>query len=452
MRRSTKHASTKVSFIGLTGGINVAQLPEQIGEQEMQACENFIYQRDSHRLVGRGGLKPILSFFSSDIRELHYDVGTNTVMVFCADKKAYNIDYGVVAAVYIGDVVGDSIPVCAKFQNKLWIASGGKIQYYDYSKSSLYMVTDSPPCDICFQRNARIFCTKTGDDNAYFSSIGDGATWKEDTNDKSLEQWAEVGYGDDGDIVAVVPLATDLMILKSNGTIYQFIGDSNPEAWQITQIASNTDVIGTMCAVNIGSSVVFLSRRGLKSLNTVMDYGNIASTDIGDKFNRLITEGMISNPRMYHLKRYSTILIRPTSDHRYFISYNYLMGSATILRFAVPIEAVIETSDKILVSSGNMIYEITDEAVTDNGVPISYIIKPRDILGDNKLLIKAIDTKFSSDHAGTAATHTGTLSVQVPTNDRKKVRCNHSTDCISMEVTSSDRFEFGHIALDIADL
>ncbi len=452
MKRSAKHQATKTSFADFTGGINIALSPEQIGESDMQVCENFIYQQGSRRLVGRGGLADTSFSFDSNIKEMHYDVGSNTINVFCEDKKAYLLDYTAKTNAFVGSVTGDGFAVCAKFQNKLWVASGGKIQYLDYAKADLFTVLDSPNCDICFGRNARIFCTKTGDDKAYYSSVGDGALWEENTNDASSSQWLEIGYGDDGDICAVVPLATDLMFIKSNGMVYQFIGDSNPDSWQIVKVASNTDVIGTMCATNIGSSVVFLSMRGLKSLNAVMEYGNISSSDIGDKFNRLITKGLVSNPRFFHLKRYSTILIRPTSDHSYFVSFNYLLGSATVLRFALPISSVVETKDEILVSSGTKIYKITDVATTDAGEKINYVVQPRDIISSDKLLVRAVDASFSSDYAGTATISTDKLAVSVPTNTRKKVLCNHSTARISLKIESNDRFALEHITLDISGL
>jgi len=452
MKRIAKHAATNITFSGLTGGINIAQSPEQIGETEMQECENFIYDQNSKRLVGRGGLSPNkLYSFDSDIKELSYDVGTNTVMSFLEDKSTFSIIDGA-KAVNIGSMTGDSIPTTAKFQNKLWIASGAKLQFYAFDDKGIQTVTDSPLCDICFQRFARLFLTKTGDDNAYFSGIGDGAYWKEDTNDASTKQWTEIGYGDDGDIIGVVPLATDLMFLKSSGKIYQLVGDSTPDSWQINMVASDVDPIGLQCATNIGSSVVFLSMQGLRGLATVQDYGNIAAQDIGDNFNSLITTSMVSNPRVFKLKRHRMILIRPTSDYRYFIAYNYLLGVATVLRFGVPITSIIETANEIWVASGKNIYKWDKAYTKDADMAINYKMKPRDVIGSNELLVKALDTKFTSDHAGIATVSIGKLSVNVPTNSRKKLRCNHSTDCISLEVTSNNRFELDHIAIEVADL
>ena len=182
-----------------------------------------------------------------------------------------------------------------------------------------------------------------------------------------------------------------------------------------------------------------------------MQYGNIATADIADKFNGLITESMY-NPRIFHLQRHSMLLIRPTEDHTYFVAYNYLLGSATTLKFNIPIDSICETTDDILVCSGRNIYRWSDVFTDDDGKKIEYIFKPKAIISTEYMLIKSVDTKFSSDYAGNASLTEGTLAITVPTNTRNKIRCNHSTECIDMAIASTDRFIVDHILLEVADL
>ena len=452
MRRSNKHQSNKITFAGLTGGVNVSQTGEQIGDTDMQECENFIYGRNSQKLVGRGGLSAPFYAFEAVVKDLFYDVDTNTVSIFLADKASYSMVVSEAAATLMGYLTGTAIPTCVKFQDKLWIASGGLLQYYDYSGANgIFTVTSSPICNIVLERFARLAVIATGSDRVTYCATGDGVTWTINTNDPSMAQWIDVGYGDSGDIVSVVPLATDLIVLKSNGKIYQFAGDADYTSWVVYNVANNADVKGISCAANIGNGVVFLSNRGLKSLNAVMDYGNIAATDIGDKFNSLITNSMYE-PRMFHLRRHSTILIRPTDDWTYFISYNYLLNAATVVKFAIPIASIVETADEIIVASGTQLFKLADDYATDNGAAISYKLKPKDTIGNDQLLLKSIDTKLTADYAGTATVTADNLQITVPTNTRQKTKCNHSTDCVSVEITSNDRFELDHIALEVAQL
>lgn len=450
MRRTNKHQINRVSFIGMTGGINISQAPEQIADTEMQKAQNFIYAIDSKRLKGRGGLG-LLNTMNETIRDMWYDVDTNVLLLFTTTFKAYRYIMGQTPT-YIGKLNGSYSPMCAKFMDKIWIASGGKLQYYDYTQNAeLQTVGDSPTCSMVFQRFSRIAVSQDGTNGFYLSSVGDGTEWAEDTNRADKEQWLDVGYGDSGTITAIVPLATDIIFIKSNGKIYQLSGDADPNDWQVTEIANGTDPAGTNCAVNIGNSVVFLSIRGLKSLAAVMEYGNIATADIGDKFNGLITDNMYE-PRFYHLQRHSLLLIRPTSDYSYFVAYNYQLGSATTLKFNMDIDAICETSDDILVSSGNKIYQWDDRYTDDDGEKIEYILQPKATMGMEQMLMKAIDTKFSSDYSGKATVQEGTLKISVPTDTRNKIKCNHSTDYMDITITSSDRFIVDHIMVEVADL
>ena len=450
MRRTNKHQINRVSFIGMTGGINISQAPEQMADTEMQQAQNFIYAIDSKRLKGRGGLG-LLNTTDETIRDMWYDVDTNVLLLFTTTFKAYRYVMGQTPT-YIGKLNGSYSPMCAKFMDKIWIASGGKLQYYDYTQNAeLQTVGDSPTCSMVFQRFSRIAVSQDGTNGFYLSSVGDGTEWAEDTNRADKEQWLDVGYGDSGTITAIVPLATDIIFIKSNGKIYQLSGDADPNDWQVTEIANGTDPAGTNCAVNIGNSVVFLSIRGLKSLAAVMEYGNIATADIGDKFNGLITDNMYE-PRFYHLQRHSLLLIRPTSDYSYFVAYNYQLGSATTLKFNMDIDAICETSDDILVSSENKIYQWDDRYTDDDGKKIEYVLQPKATMGMEQMLMKAIDTKFSSDYSGKATVQEGTLKVSVPTDTRNKIKCNHSTDYMDITITSNDRFIVDHIMVEVADL
>lgn len=471
MRRSNKHQISKTTYANLTGGINISVPPEQIAENEMQVCDNFIYKIDSKRLVGRGGLSPLpRTTIGYHVKSMWYDVGHNVVFVYCAGRRFFALD-GQASnnniATYLGTLTGDRNPVCAYFNGKFYVASGGHLQYYDYTGQYLTTVLNSPICDVCFQRNSRLFVTQTalsdeGKDEVHYSAVGDGTNWNEDTNDASSSQWVEVGYGDDGDICAVVPMATDLFILKTQGTWYQFQADSvSPESWVIQPVATGIDAIGRMCATNTGNEVVYMSRRGLRSLAATMDYGNVATADIGDKFQSLITNGLVDTVEMVNLRRHKTIMIRPTSDKSYWVAYNYALGAATTIHFGMEIESIVETSNDVLVASGGVIYEWSDEYSTDNGTPITYTMKPKDIISSDDILVKNIDTKFSSQWDGTATVKIGNpydneqedrLQIQMPVDRRRKVHCNHSDEVISLTVESSVPIEIDHIILDIVDL
>jgi len=461
MKRSTKHQFKKVQFAPLNGGVNVSQVPEQIAENEMQLCENFWYEQDTQRLVGRGGLQ-LIKALGKGVKSMFYDIETNTTLIFTEDRDCYKAVVGGTSLqlTYLDKVSGNKIPQCVKFKNQLFIASGSMLQFYDFAEGSvLQSITTAPHCDKVFYRFGRLAVAMTGSDRITYSSVGDATSdvaWIDNTNDDSSSKWLDVGYDDGGDIVEIVPLATDMIIFKSNGKAYQLVGDAEYTTWAVYNVANFTDMTNDFAygisATNLGQEVAFLSLRGLKTLSATQDYGNSSAMDIGSKFNKLLTTNLYE-PEFYHLRRHKVLIIRPTSDHTYFVVYNYGINAATVFRFAFNIDCVLETKDDILVGANNSIYRLTIEATQDDNQPITYTFSPRSIEGSDKVLVKSIDTHFVSDHAGEATLTIGDrLNVKVPTSFRHKLRCNHSEETAQLTITSNSRFGVGSVVLDIADL
>lgn len=470
MRRTSKHQATRLNLYPLNGGINVSQPPEQIAENEMQICENFIYERDSMRLVGRGGLKALV-VFDYPIVSTYYDVISNTTFVFLKSRDCYQLiisNSENVQKKHLGKVTGDGKPQCCMFKDKLFIASGGYLQFYDFGATkndfgesvyTLTTITSAPRCNQVFYRWERLAVTMKGSDRITYSSVGDATSemaWVENMNDDSSCKWLDIGANDGGDIIEIVPLSTDMIVFKSNGKIYQFVGDNDFNSWAVYNVANMSDMTADfqygISATNIGQEVVFLSLRGLKTLSTTQDYGNIAATDIGSKFNKLLTRSLYE-PEMFPMRRHMMIVIRPTADDKYFVAFNYGLNAATVLKFAFDVSSILETKDDVFVTADNTLYLWTETATKDGNNEINYKLSPRDVISSDELLIKAIDTKFTGDHAGGAKVQIGErLKVTVPTNTRKKILCNHSCDVMHMEVTSNYRFEVDHIALDTVAL
>lgn len=451
MRRRAKHEAMQLNFNEFSGGINVMSAGDLIAANEMQVCQNFWFLGTQHSLTPRGGLSGPLVSLGQDIRSVYYDIDTNTMLVFAKTGEIFRV-VSMDSAESIGRLTGNLDPVCAKFQDKIWIASGDKLQFYDFAATdSISTVMDSPTCDIVFQRFARLCVAQTGLDRITYSATGDGTDWDTDSNDESSAQWLDVGYGDSGDIIAVAPLATDLMIIKNNGMIYQLTGDAEINTWSVYRIASETDAVGRQAAIPVGNDVIFVSRGGLKALRTTMDYGNIATAGIGDKFNILVTTSQYE-PKLFHLRRRKILLVRPTADWHYFIAYNYAVGAATTLKFAIPVTDIVETIDKVVVASGNSIYELTEESLDDNGAPIEFNMRMKDTVSNDEIIARSVDTDMLSDQAGTVDLRVDNMHINMPVNTRRKVRCNHSTPKLEVELSSQTPFYPKHIIVEVADL
>ncbi len=451
MKRRSTHQTARITFTPLTGGINTADSPDRIEEGEMTDCTNFLYEQGTLVLTPRGGLEKIHTF-PSPIRALHHDVDTNTLFIFLTDRSTY-IRIGHNEMTYIGTTTGTKTPSCVKFMDKLYIASGDRLQSYDY-QTSLTEISTAPTADIVLVRGGRLCTARTGSDRLTYSAIGDATAWNQNTNDESSGGWIDIGYGDSGDITAIVPLATDLIIIKSNGNIYQFSGDANPSAWRITQLASHADPIGTHTAAHLSGTVVYLSSRGLVSLSATQDYGNITARDIGDKFRSLLASPH-SSAQIFPLRRAQLLLIRAHDDKHTICAFHTALGIATRLTFARPIDHIAETTEDILLASGTDLCRWTNKTNTDNGTPITYRIALRHIYGAHPLHLSRIDARLTSAHPAdvtlTAEGHRP-LTLPIRANGHTSRQTNHSADHIAISLTAHTPFFANNIAIDISEL
>lgn len=451
MRRTAKHQAGMVSFNDFSGGINISSPGDLIAPNEMQVCQNFYFFANQRSLVPRGGLSKPLTTVGSDIVATFYDIDSNTYLVFDDAGNIYRVDKLGGMAINVGTLTGKKKPSCVKFQNRIWIASGEKLQYYDPANAATYTVLDAPVCDLVFQRLARLCVCMTGSDRITYSAVGDGESWDTDDNDASTGQWIDIGYGDSGDIIAVVPLATDLMIIKNNGMIYQLTGDADPASWAVYRVATETDPTGRQAAVPIGNDAVFMSRVGLRTLSTTMDYGNIATGDIGQKFSQLVVQSQF-DPQLFNLRRHKLLIIRPKEDARYLVAYNYALGAATTLAFPIPITSITETLDKVVIASGNALYKLDDTLSDDSGTAIDFAIQLKDTVSTNQIILRSVDTDSASDHAGDIAVDIDDVKLTMPTNRRRKVRCNHTTPYMQVRLSGHAPFILKHVMLEVADL
>ena len=451
MRRRNTHQTSRIAFTPLTGGINTADSPDRIAEGEMPDCTNFLYKQGTLALTPRGGLTK-LHTFPSPIRALHYDVDTNTLFIFLTDRSTY-IRIGNDVIKYIGTTTGTKAPSCTKFMDKLYIASGDRLQSYDY-QTALTEIASAPIADIVLVRGGRLCTARTGSDRLSYSAVGDAASWEMNTNDESSGGWIDIGYGDSGDITAVTPLATDLIIIKSNGNIYQFSGDANPSEWRITPLATCADPVGTRTSAHLQGAVVYLSSRGLASLSATQDYGNITARDLGDKFRTLL-EKPHASAQFFPLRRAQLLLIRAHDDKHTLCAFHTALGIATRLTFARPVDYIAETAEDLLLASGTDLYRWTNETTTDDGAPIPYSIALRHIYGAHPLHLSRITARLTSaESTAVQLTAEGQrpLTTLLPASGRTARQTNHTANHIAISLQADQPFFVDDITIDISEL
>ena len=393
---------TAYNFSDFSGGMNTAQPPEQIADNEAELIMNYEY--DYNRLRTRGGTSAPLVSVDDSIKSFYYDAATEAYLLFGAgtDKVKGNIYLAYIGepATLVGQLTGNERPVCCKFDGCIYIASGDKLQYFAYEQ--FFTVESSKLCDNVFERFGRLVTTHRGNDNLYYSATGDAKSkdaWTDNSNDDSSSKWLEVGYKDDGDIITCKPMANDLLVFKTNGRIYSVSGEY--PAWNVSQVGEKSYAEDIQKSIEIvGDSVAFITRNGIRSVDTVQTYGNFTMNEIGYKFNKSLTAN-ISNPMCWNAVSKRQLIIRPSSSNKKLLFiYQYNMMAGYELEFPFDIDDMAETSNGIIILSGNALYRWSFEYSTDNGQPIKTKLVTRRLTTAVAFYTRKYDIQIEGDVNG----------------------------------------------------
>jgi len=544
-----------INLSNMSGGINTARQPEMIAENECEDAVNFEFDFD--RIKVRNGLSAAISTYQNNIKAVFYIPVTNTGVVVLENGTVYEDDF-IGTSILVGSVTGTTRPSFCRYDNKCFIASGGKLQYIDYpdigstttsiritinslvayyndtsrtlqidssissttaltngtyrlnvtsssTTHSVSTIADSPNCSIVLERAGRVVVANAGSDRVHYSAVGnpysatavsplgtenpsdegwyekdsttgvysltedttvvsgktyysDYGGWQEDTDVDSSYKWIDVGYKADGDILTIIPMASDLMVFKSGGTVYSLA--SEYPNWTIQEISKGTDVMVSNSVAPIPNSVAYISARGLFGINTSVAYGNFNIEELGYKINKNMAYKTRA-PRVYSLPRKSQLLICQNTvvSPNELWCYHWSTKASTRLKFPITmgmVNDVIDTIDGPIIAIGNKLYRWLDIYQDDNGTPIESTIKSRVMLGGDKTVVRSVDTMLSSTVANQTATVTindverngHTITLSVPTNARKKKLCNHSTRKVQVEVTATSRYELENLSLE----
>ena len=355
-----------VTLVNLTGGMNVAKSQEFLKEDECVNLENFEFDVEGDKLRTRRGLGSPLHSFDSAVTYIYNDYEMNDFFIFLKNKKIYRYEFGKIPQ-YIGTLNGNAErPTCTKFGGNVLIASGSKLQKYNYQ--TLSEISQSPNADIVFNRSGRVVVSKSGQDLLIYSAIGDEEDWHENSNDDSARKDVNVGYKDGGDIIGIAELATDLLVFKNNGIIYTV--QNEPSDWNIMALGNKSDFISRHACINLGKDVVFMSTTGLKSYATSMAYANFEPKDIGEKCNPIIKK-RVDKPFISDLRRSKQLLVSGDSRGTIFV-YHYALKAFSKWTFPGEVTSVCENRYRVLVAmndsdTSGKIYELSFNNKTDNG-------------------------------------------------------------------------------------
>lgn len=443
----------------LTGGINLEASPDFINDNEAQMILNMEFDPEGAKLRTRRGLGTAVHKFNSPVVHVYSDYELNDYIVFLKDKSIYKYEWGQEPKL-IGVRNGENErPCCTKFGGAVLIASGDKLQKYDYNTFSV--IEGSPKADIVFTRAGRVVVSKTGSDLLIYSAIGDETSWEINSNDASARKDVNVGYKDGGDILGVGLLASDIIVFKSNGLIYDV--QNEPEDWNILQIGDNSDFSAQAAVTNINNDIVYLSSMGLRSVSSSQSYGNFEKGDIGKKINPAL-RGRQLNPYISTLKRTKQLVV-PQNNRTELFVYHYGLKAFTKWKFPQPVVDIVENQWRtIVVTNGNgtntdtddansgYVYEFTYDHHTDMDNKISQSIVSKELRDTHKMNLyrSYLDVEPEANGSGNITVNDVVLTHQWTDAEKQhEFKTQISSPILKMRFDTSDPIIYKYISFDV---
>lgn len=255
---------TPVRLGPFQGGMrNSSGLGENIADNEVYDCTNLEVDLDGS-LVNRpaignltySGISPATSlrligrYRPNDGRDF---------LVVSAGGKVYVVDLATNAAAAATATV-DSI-CCIQYNNKLWVipapGTGGSGGYFDATLAIVTWTTVAAipqgACAVLYKERIFVGSGITSTSNTArvrFCAIGDPLIWNGADN-------FDVSPGDGEKLVDMVPVGSDIVILKEHST-YRFTYSKEPKAADLSVVDNRIGTPAANCAVVYNSNTVYV--------------------------------------------------------------------------------------------------------------------------------------------------------------------------------------------------
>lgn len=369
--------------LGYPMGINLSKPPESLDDVELVQAENAEYSTSDGSLRTMAGIVAVYSSQQGITSLFHDNVlhkfffSSNGYLYFCKD------DFSDTPA-SIGALAGSKKPVYAMFGEAVLIASGGKLQAYE--EGTISTVADSPEkCDFVTVRAGRVLVYATDSDELCYSRIGDYTDWTADSTDVSSAQFVNIGYKEQGNIVALDFLSSCIMVYKDGGKAYKIVGEPQDSNFSALPVSQTAYCQNPYAVTNIDTKSYFLGSAGFMSFLPTNTYGDVEPFEEGLNVNPQLIANMSSAAQMWHIPCRKQIWIKARDDSRVFV-YHYLpryndgRGAFTIRNTAYVLHDVCTVGDKVYVAYGSKIGLLDDSIDKDDGKQIRTVIK-----GGNRL-------------------------------------------------------------------
>lgn len=382
--KSSKHRHVIEVSNPLNGGLNLAQSPANIGDNELRRTLNFIYDPQTDYLMTRpgtvcqtaarcDGVQPLL-------RGYYYEQGPSTGFHVCACNgnlyylSGVNLDtWTLIGALY----TAATTPAFLTYNNKLLIADGGGIKTWD--GTTLTQITGAPKATALKVVKGRVVANAVDEpDSVYFSAPHDAESadaWNTTKNAIGIR----AGYGDMLSVNGFEVLGNDVIVSKvgkERKRLYRVnVSASDPSTWYAQNLSENNAAQNAHTMISAWNNVFFVDTNGFKSLAGTDTYGDLEVDSVGRKVNTLFIEGYTCDFITY-LPSYNTIWFNILDrvfcyTERYDPASGSRIPAITDLSFLQGrITSAYEANDTVYLTGYNgYLYRLSETAATDEVAP-----------------------------------------------------------------------------------
>lgn len=306
-RKSSKQAGVQSITMNLNGGLNYAQSPANIADNELKRAMNFIYDPETDQLMTRPGSSCQTASALSDpiLQGYYYVKDSTTAYHICASggKLYYLSGAGLDEWTEIGSLADSSTrPSFLTFNGHLLIADGGTgIKYWD--GSTYNTIADSPNASALSVIGNRVVANAVDEpDSVYLSAPNDAESadaW--DTTKSAVG--LKAGYGDLLAVNAFGVFKSDLIISKvgsNSKRLYRLnVEDATTTNWFVESLSENNASQTAHTMLSAWNNVFFIDTNGFKSLKGVQEYGDLQVDAVGRKINTIFAQSYNADGMAY---------------------------------------------------------------------------------------------------------------------------------------------------------
>jgi hypothetical protein len=412
---ATKHANAEiVTFSDFSGGLNLSKPAEFIENNQMRVADNLEFSANTGMLKIRGGIVPVHTF-PYPVTDIFPIAGADSMLVR-SGHQMFRFSNGTV--VMVGEVDGD-LPGVYEFwgDNKdLLMVFGGHLHIYD-GKTITRIQTEGAPknANTVAYRNGRVMVTQTHSDTIKYSGVGDPMRWTEDTDMDAAS--VEVGYKDGCDMTAVAEMAGEVLVFKcpedqpEYGRIYRLQG--NVPDWTVIPYARGISAWNPNAVVNVNNSLLFITKEGLASLETVTEYGDFKQAWAGANINPMLWNRLTNRCRLWHIPPRSQVWLWDGNSSEVWVYHTQMGGAWTKFLFHGPVTAAAHINDETYVAIGDVLYKMSDSYARDQIEEAGF---GDEMLGGNPgMIVASYDGEISGgDPYMTESMYSGVLSGDNP--------------------------------------